>query len=211
MRNYEKDKLFLDKQNSTDFFYPFVFLFLYSATVNAYTDTSKDYEVSVSRAEIQSEYGIVGENSILFDKNTISPKLGDFKFPGAYAQIYIEVKNTGNSPVTLADLYVEQPSLDYIELIMPELEKNEILMPNDSSGFSIIVRWRNDSSYNTENKENGNFSFKLLYTSENDKDVINNTSVKTGFEKFEILCLAAVILISFVIYIASSIYKNKLR
>ena len=59
--------------------------------------------------------------------------------------------------------------------------------------------------------ENGNFSFKLLYTSENDKDVINNTSVKTGFEKFEILCLAAVILISFVIYIASSIYKNKLR
>lgn len=98
----------------------FVFLFLYSATVNAYTDTSKNYEVSVSRAEIQSEYGIVGENSILFDKNTISPKLGDFKFPGAYAQIYIEVKNTGNSPVTLADLYVEQPSLDYIELIMPE-------------------------------------------------------------------------------------------
>ena len=189
----------------------FVFLFLYSATVNAYTDTSKDYEVSVSRAEIQSEYGIVGENSILFDKNTIFPKLGDFKFPGAYAQIYIEVKNAGNSPVTLADLYVEQPSLDYIELIMPEFEKNEILMPNDSSGFSIIVRWRNDSSYNTENKENGNISFKLLYTSENDKDVINNTSVKTGFEKFEILCLAAVILISFVIYIASSIYKNKLR
>ena len=69
----------------------------------------------------------------------------------------------------------------------------------------------NDSSYNNENKENGNFSFKLLYTSENDKDVINNTSVKTGFEKFEILCLAAVILISFIIYIASSIYKNKLR
>lgn len=189
----------------------FVFLFLYSATVNAYTDTSKDYEVSVSRAEIQSEYGIVGENSILFDKNTVFPKLGDFKFPGAYAQIYIEVKNAGNSPVTLADLYVEQPSLDYIELIMPEFEKNEILMPNDSSGFSIIVRWCNDSSYNTENKENGNFSFKLLYTSENDKDVINNTSVKTGFEKFKILCLAAVILISFVIYIASSIYKNKLR
>lgn len=191
----------------------FVFLFLYSATVNAYTDTSKDYEVSVSRAEIQSEYGIAGESSVLFDKNTISPKLGDFKFPGAYAQIYIEVKNTGNSPVTLADLYVEQPSLDYIELIMPEFEKNEILMPNDSSGFSIIVRWRNDSSYSTENKENGNFSFKLLYISENDTEVIDNTSVKTGFEKFEILCLVAVILISFVIYIASSIYKkkNKLR
>ena len=183
----------------------FVFLFLYSATVNAYTDTSKNYEVSVSRAEI------AGESSVLFDKNTVSQKLGDFKFLGAYAKIYIEVKNTGNSPVTLADLYVEQPSLDYIELIMPEFEKNEILMPNDSSDFSIIVRWRNDSSYNTENKENGNFSFKLLYTSENDKDVINNTSVKTGFEKFEILCLAAVILISFVIYIASSIYKNKLR
>ena len=186
----------------------FVFLFLYSATVNAYTDTSKNYEVSVSRAEIQSEYGIAGESSVLFDKNTVSPKLGDFKFPGAYAQIYIEVKNTENSPVTLADLYVEQPSLDYIELIMPELEKNEILMPNDSSGFSIIVRWRNDSSYSTENKENGNFSFKLLYISENDTEVIDNTS-----EKFEILCLAAVILISFVIYIASSIYKkkNKLR
>lgn len=191
----------------------FVFLFLYSATVNAYTGTSKNYEVSVSRAEIQSEYGIAGESSVLFDKNTVFPKLGDFKFPGAYAKIYIEVKNTGNSPVTLSDLYVEQPSLDYIELIMPEFEKNEILMPNDSSGFLVIVRWRNDSSYSTENKENGNFSFKLLYTSENDKDVIDNTSVKTGFEKFEILCLAAVILISFVIYIASSIYKkkNKLR
>lgn len=207
----KKINFFLINRIALIFSILFVFLFLYSATVNAYTDTSKDYEVSVSRAEIQSEYGIVGENSILFDKNTISPKLGDFKFPGAYAQIYIEVKNTGNSPVTLADLYVEQPSLDYIELIMPEFEKNEILMPNDSSGFSIIVRWRNDSSYNTENKENGNFSFKLLYTSENDKDVINNTSVKTGFEKFEILCLVAVILISFVIYIASSIYKNKLR
>lgn len=191
----------------------FVFLFLYSATVNAYTDTSKNYEVSVSRAEIQSEYGIAGESSVLFDKNTVFPKLGDFKFPGAYAKIYIEVKNTGNSPVTLTDLYVEQPSLDYIELIMAEFEKNEILMPNDSSGFSIIVRWRNDSSYSTENKENGNFSFKLLYISENDTEVIDNTSVKTGFEKFEILCLAAVILISFVIYIASSIYKkkNKLR
>ena len=157
----------------------FVFLFLYSATVNAYTDTSKNYEVSVSRAEIQSEYGIAGESSVLFNKNTVFPKLGDFKFPGAYAKIYIEVKNAGNSPVTLADLYVEQPSLDYIELIMPEFEKNEILMPNDSSGFSIIVRWRNDSSYNTENKENGNFSFKLLYTSENDKDVINNTDRKS--------------------------------
>lgn len=191
----------------------FVFLFLYSATVNAYTDTSKNYEVSMSRAEIQSEYGIAGESSVLFDKNTVFLKLGDFKFPGAYAKIYIEVKNAGNSPVTLTDLYVEQPSLDYIELIMPEFEKNEILMPNDSSGFLVIVRWRNDSSYSTENKENGNFSFKLLYTSENDKDVIDNTSVKTGFEKFEILCLAAVILISFVIYIASSIYKkkNKLR
>lgn len=207
----KKINFFLINRIALIFSILFVFLFLYSATVNAYTDTSKNYEVSVSRAEIQSEYGIVGENSILFDKNTISPKLGDFKFPGAYAQIYIEVKNAGNSPVTLADLYVEQPSLDYIELIMPEFEKNEILMPNDSSGFSIIVRWRNDSSYNTENKENGNFSFKLLYTSENDKDVINNTSVKTGFEKFKILCLAAVILISFVIYIASSIYKNKLR
>lgn len=172
----------------------FVFLFLYSATVNAYTGTSKNYEVSVSRAEIQSEYGIAGESSVLFDKNTVSPKLGDFKFPGAYAKIYIEVKNTGNSPVTLTDLYVEQPSLDYIELIMPEFEKNEILMPNDSSGFLVIVRWHNDSSYNTENKENGNFSFKLLYTSENDTEVIDNTSVKTGFEKFEILCLAAVIL-----------------
>lgn len=30
----------------------FVFLFLYSATVNAYTDTSKNYEVSVSRNTI---------------------------------------------------------------------------------------------------------------------------------------------------------------
>ena len=116
-----------------------------------------------------------------------------------------------NRQDSIVNNVTESTITDYIELIMPELEKNEILMPNDSSGFSIIVRWRNDSSYNTENKENGNFSFKLLYTSENDKDVINNTSVKTGFEKFEILCLAAVILISFVIYIASSIYKNKLR
>lgn len=67
----------------------FVFLFLYSATVNAYTDTSKDYEVSVNRAEIQSEYGIAGESSVLFDKNTIFPKLGDFKFPGEHMPKFI--------------------------------------------------------------------------------------------------------------------------
>ena len=83
----------------------------------------------MSRAEIQSEYGIAGESSVLFNKNTVFPKLGDFKFPGAYAKIYIEVKNAGNSPVTLADLYVEQPSLDYIELIMPEFAMIQATIP----------------------------------------------------------------------------------
>lgn len=71
----KKINFFLINRIALIFSILFVFLFLYSATVNAYTDTSKDYEVSVSRAEIQSEYGIAGENSILFDKNTISQNL----------------------------------------------------------------------------------------------------------------------------------------
>lgn len=91
----------------------------------------------MSRAEIQSEYGIAGESSVLFDKNTVFPKLGDFKFPGAYAKIYIEVKNTGNSPVTLADLYVEQPSLDYIELLCRSLRKTKFLCRMTAVAFQL--------------------------------------------------------------------------
>ena len=51
----KKINFFLINRIAMIFSILFVFLFLYSATVNAYTETSKEYEESVSRAEIQSD------------------------------------------------------------------------------------------------------------------------------------------------------------
>lgn len=195
-----------------------IFLLLCSVSAKATADTSQKCEVSVSKAEIKSEYGVNGKSCVDFDKNYISPRLGMFEFPGAYSEIYIEIKNTSDTSVELAKVYASQPTLDYIDLILPSFDSTKTLAPNESCGFSVIVKWNPNSAYSTNGTENGNFGFKLLYADNGNQatsdsaDSTDNSSIKTGDALLRLSAFCGIILILIFIYTFSSRYirsKNK--
>ena len=141
------------------------------------------FVVEIMDAKIKSTAGINGECTVSFDKDTVTPCLGVFSMPGAYAEIELTIKNTGSLNASL--IHVDAPfcSLEDFSVTIADDLKGELLQTGEACTLTVIVAWNKDSGRSFEKPTQGDYTFRLLYISDEAMTTLpgyNNNDAKSS-------------------------------
>lgn len=136
-----------------------------------------EFEVKIIDAEIKSIVGIEGESTVSFVDDAVYPNLGTFTMPGANAEIELTIKNTGTLEATLVSLENLGCTLEDFRVYLTDGIQGEALKHGELCTITAVVEWDKNSTRSFEEKNDGNFAFKLVYVNEQDKQTAPSESI----------------------------------
>lgn len=104
--------------------------------------------VAIQSAVIFSTSHVEGESKIcIAQDNAIHAELGVFTMPGAYAEIKVNVQNTGNKTVYLSGIEQISPISENFKMETPAFDtEKEMLALGEECSFTVVVYWDPESS-----------------------------------------------------------------
>ena len=130
--------------------------------INGTATAKGNFDVVFENATVKNEVGSTGSTAIISeDKNTLTLNVPKLEYPGAYAEITVDVTNSGNIPAQLVGITESNlTASSSIKISYSGLTKDEVMAQGDKRTITIRVDWLSTS---TTGSETVNFSIKLNY------------------------------------------------